>query len=253
MDSLKKLVLLSAFSFSFVSCGLVGGAAEEEPEELPVGNYEHTYYTISDTLAADPELENRIRPHINAVQELTARVLTRSDRGIERGQPEGALGNMVADLIRSRASAEMGRNVDVAVINNGGLRTPLPEGEITIGMIYELMPFENIIVVQEHTGRQLRQMADQIAAVGGEPVSGMRMRISGDGASQVMVGSEPIDPDRTYLVATNNWMADGGGPITTLHQPEERHNLQVLIRDAIIDYLDSRESISPETDRRVRN
>lgn len=247
----NTLIGLLIFGFVFYACGTSDETAEDAPVDL--SGYEHSNYEITDTLAEDSDLDDLIRPYINRVQEETQRVLTTSEQSIERGQPEGALGNMVADLIRSRASNEMNQRVDIAVMNNGGLRTPLPSGEITVGMIYELMPFENTIVVQKHTGKQVRKMADQIAAAGGEPISGMRMQIAGDRASGVMIGANQIDPDAHYWVATNNWMADGGGPVTVLHDPVERHNLNVLVREAIINYLNAQESISPETDNRIRS
>lgn len=246
-----KFILFSVITAIFISCGT--SERSTEGDSWNAEDYDHQNYSITDSLEEDSELDDLIRPYINKVQDEMGRVLTTSETTVERGRPEGALGNFVADLMRSRASSEMRHRIHIAITNNDGLRAPLPSGDITVGMIYELMPFENAIVVQKHTGEQIRKMADQIAEVGGEAISGIRMHISDGEASGVLIGSERVDPNQEYWVATNNWIADGGGPITALHDPIERHDLEVLLRDAIIDYLNSRGSIAPETDQRIRS
>src|SRR5690606_12284314 len=117
------------------------------------------------------------------------------------------------------------------------LRNPLPQGDITVGHIFELMPFENTISVLTLSGVQVQRMADQIAADGGEPVSGIRFRINNGKATDILVNYEPLNPDSTYLVATNNYMADRGGSIEALWNPIHRVDLDVLIRDAMIEYI----------------
>ncbi len=247
-----KPILFTAIAAILISCGTSEESAEES-DSVYAGDYEHQYYSITDTLDEDRELDDLIRPYINKVRDEMDRVLVTNENSAERGRPEGALGNYVADILRSRASGERGHRIHIAVTNNDGLRSSLPAGEITVGMIYELMPFENTIVIQKHSGDQILKMADQIAEAGGEAISGMRMQISDDQASGVMIGSERVDPDQEYWVATNSWIADGGGPISALHDPVERHDLDVLVRYAIIDYLNSRSSVSPETDHRIRS
>lgn len=242
----KKLIPLLCI-LAFVGC-----ESTKEYVRHSFDSFEHRNVSVGSEISDDPEVAEFIKPYIAELGREMGRVITRAEGSFERGAPEGTLGNLVADLSRSRASSELRQNVDIVVMNNGGLRIPLPAGDITVGMVYELMPFDNIIAVLTLNGQQVLQMADELAACGGEPISGMRMRIVNGKASDVLVGSREVKPDQKYLVATNNWMADGGGCVPALWNPLERNDLPILIRDAIIEHFNSRQSIAPKLDNRLR-
>ncbi len=247
MKRIRLLSLLTALLL-LTQCGTPERIYEYHPSEK-----DHIYYDIDDTIGDDETISEYIGPYVREMARTMNRVLTVSEGPFERGKPEGALGNLSADIVRYRATAELRKRVDVSVMNNGGLRVPLPEGEITVGHIYELMPFENYIAVLRFSGEQIRQIADELAAVNGEAVSGIRFRIVDGRARDILVDSLSVDPERHYWLATNNWMADGGGDAPTLWEPLERRNIDILIRDAIIEYLRVKESIAPYTDQRIRN
>src|SRR6185369_14132787 len=68
----------------------------------------------------------------------------------------GSLGNFVADAIRNRAQTRLGKPVLLAITNSGGLRKDsIPEGDVRVADIFELMPFENALVTLDLTGEQL--------------------------------------------------------------------------------------------------
>jgi 2',3'-cyclic-nucleotide 2'-phosphodiesterase (5'-nucleotidase family) len=145
--------------------------------------------------------------------------------------------------------------VDVAVVNNGGLRIPVPAGPITVGQMYELMPFENTISVVTLTGVQIEALAQDIAARGGEPTAGFSFHILTEEerlvAIDIEVGGEPVDRLRRYRVATPNYLADGGDELWTLTAAEERVDLPVLVRDAFIAFVRERRIIEPVVEGRI--
>ena len=243
-----RLLSLLIALFLLAQCGTSERVYEYHPSEK-----DHIYYDIDGSIEDDETMSEFIRPYVREMGRTMNRVITVSKGSFERGKPEGALGNLSADIVRYRATAEMRKRVDVSVMNNGGLRVPLPEGEITVGHIYELMPFENYIAVLKFTGEQITRIANELAAVNGEAVSGIRFRIVDGRARDILIDSLSVDPNRHYWLATNNWMADGGGDAPTLWEPLERRNIDILIRDAIIEYLRAKESIAPYTDQRIRN
>lgn len=248
MNKYIRLLLLLIFLAFYSGCGTTEYTYESvEDDDV------HIYYDIDEDIEDDEAMSAFIRPYVRELEKTMNRVITVSEGPFERAHPEGTLGNLTADIVRYRATAEMREKVDVCIMNNGGLRVPLPEGEITVGHIYELMPFENHIAVLRFSGEQVRQIAGELAEVNGEAVSGMRFRIDDGQARDILVDSMSVRPEEYYWVATNNWMADGGGPSETLWDPVERRDLDVLIRDAIIEYLDRKESIAPYLDQRIRN
>ncbi len=249
-----RLYLQNILPFLFAAIILASCGSTDQARLAPAADEDsHVYYDIDGEIEADEAISAYIQPYIRDMARTMNRVLTVSEGSFERDTPEGTLGNLAADIVRYRATAEMREKVHVSIMNNGGLRVPLPEGEVTVGNIYELMPFENHITVLEFTGEQLLRIADELAGVNGEAVSGIRFRITDGIARDVLVDSSTVDPDSRYWVATNNWMADGGGPSPTLWEPKQRRDLDVMIRDAIIEYISRKETISPYLDNRVRN
>jgi 2',3'-cyclic-nucleotide 2'-phosphodiesterase (5'-nucleotidase family) len=237
--------LLWVLAIAFlVSCGTLGSNQPSRSGE--------EYYQISSEIQEDPEIAALIAPYVNRMRSRMNQVIAWSAQPMIKGQPESTLGNLSADIVRFRAVRELEKPVHIAVVNNGGLRIPLPEGNITVGHIYELMPFENTITVLRLSGSQVRQMANQIASGGGEPVSGIRFRIQSGLATDILVNYEPLDEQREYLVATNNYMADGGGDITVLWDPIERIETGVLIREAMIEYIRMQRHLDYELEQRIR-
>ena len=122
-----------------------------------------------------------LAPYQKTVDSIMSPVIGRSARFMDRFRPESELSNLVADILRRSASAYIGRIADVGVTNMGGLRTALPEGNITYGNIYEITPFENTLCIVTMNGILLRELFENIAAVHGEGLSGARLEISRDG------------------------------------------------------------------------
>lgn len=207
---------------------------------------------IDARLAADPAVEGLIVPYRGQVEARMGEPLAIAPVALERGSPESPLGNLVADIVLARARAESGIPVDACLLNEGGLRISWPAGRITLGLVYELMPFDNTITLLRLSADQMRALADEIAAQGGEPLSGMSVAIERAGtgaagggdrgdsaaarrrAADLRIGGEPLSA-RDYWLATNSYLADGGGGMETLWSPLEKRALPVLIRDAIAD------------------
>ncbi len=209
------------------------------------------YIPISDAIEPAPEIAAVIRPYSIELDRIMDQLVTVSTAVMPVEQPESAVGNLAADILRTEASRRSGKDIDIALMNHRGLRIPLPKGPITVRTMFELMPFENNITLLKFTGAQIQDLADELAVYGGEPISGMRMRIVGDQGRDVTVGGEPVDPQATYWLATNVWLADGGGPLPTLWEPLERVDLPDLIRESFIEYLSKLDEISPVLDGRI--
>lgn len=241
---LLSLILTGACSSS--------GTTAEESMAYERAAFSSDYTALDGEVSPDAEIQAFLNEYAEALNREMGRRITVSTATIERGQPESPLGNLTADITREHASRALGREVDIALLNRGGLRTPIPEGDVTVGMIFELMPFENYITLLKFSGAQIRDIANELAIEGGEPVSGLRMRIEGERARDILVGGDPLRENQTYWLATNNWMADGGGPVPTLWEPIERRDTTTLLRDAFIESLNTRSEISPQTDGRIR-
>ena len=250
-NSFLKLIVLLLFLGSSAGCSTLF-APDTQDRVHVVSGFEPEFIEVDSSLEPDPEVAAFIQRYAVELNRVMNRRITVSRGVIERGQPESPLGNLTADILRFMSARELGQEVDIAILNRGGLRIPIPEGNVTVGTMYELMPFENHITLLRFNGRQIQQLALELAIEGGEPVSGLRMRIVDGRPTDILINDDRIRPERSYWVATNNWLADGGGPLPTLWQPLERIDTEVLIRDAFIEYLNTLPYIEPRTDGRIR-
>jgi len=192
--------------------------------------------------AAPPEpdeLEALIVPYREILLTRMSEVLAVSPTEMRARDPEGPLGNLACDIVLASARRTTGLPVDLCVLNNGGLRASLPLGAVTLGHVYEIMPFDNEIVILRLSGPQIRVLADEIAAGGGEPVAGLSLAIRDGRAAELRVGSDgdlaPV-ADREYLVATSDYLASGGGRMEALWHPlGDALVTGVLVRDALVE------------------
>ncbi|MFO7872928.1 MAG: 5'-nucleotidase [Bacteroidales bacterium] len=209
----------------------------------------------------DPEADSLIALYRAQLEAEMNEVLAYSEQTMEKDSPEGLLNNFVADLIleqgRSLYSPDDGQPIDFCLLNYGGLRASIYEGEVTRARIYELMPFENEMVVITLTPEKTRDLFEYLAeADRGMPVSGIRINIEGGQVNEVTIGGEPFDADRHYKVLTSDYLAGGGDDMTFFLEPVDREMLGKRIRDAIIDYLTAQDQqgnkISSQLDGRIQ-
>ncbi len=153
--------------------------------------------------------------------------------------PESLLSNLSADIYRQAGTKFLGQAIDVAIVNLGGLRTVIPAGKITVGKIFELMPFENELVIVWLRGDKLMELVQYFAHVGGEGISGMRMEISNAKAVNVTINGNEIVPEKTYSIATSDYLAAGNDKMVQLSQNEKRQNTGVKLRDILLNYIKS--------------
>src|ERR1051325_3731435 len=169
--------------------------------------YEDKFLSIDTTLAPDSLITAEIAPYKVQFSKIMDEVLAISDQPMFRDQPEGALGDFTADvtLKKAREWCKDSCSVDLCVLNNGGLRNPLPKGNITRGDIFQLMPFENEIVILKLNGDDVKELLDFIANKGGMPVAGMRMKIKNNMASDIEIGDKPFDISKSYTIVTSDY------------------------------------------------
>ena len=166
-------------------------------------------------------------------------VIGRAAETMKGKGPESLLSNFSADVYRQTASAFLKEEVDISVVNLGGLRTVVPAGNITVGKVFELMPFENELVIVWLKGDKLNGLLQYFAGMGGEGVSGIRMEIKEKKAVNITVDGKPLDTEKLYSIATNDYLAGGNDKMIQLAQNVKRINTGIKVRDMLLDYIKS--------------
>lgn len=196
------------------------------------------YETISASNApeTDESITALIAPYKQELDVQMNVVIGNVRHEMTKKKPESTLGNWVCDAMLAGAKKE-GYPVDFAVANYGGLRIPyLTAGPLTTGAIFELSPFDNMLVILEMPGVILDSLLQQIASSEGWPVSkGLRMVIDDHQMVSCEINEEPFDPARTYHVAMPDYIANGGDGLSVLI-PLSRVQTGKLLRDALIEH-----------------
>ena len=218
---------------------------------------EHAGYRISDSLSRDTFLQTLMRPYRDSVDRSMNQVIGTAVKSLEKKQPEGTLGNFMADAMYYAGSKKYGIPVDGAFVNYGGVRiTQLAAGPVTRSKVFEMMPFDNLVIIQRLKGSELQSFLNLIADRGGWPMSGITMHIRDKKAVNVKVGGQPLDMNKTYTIINSDYVASGGDNAVMLKNlPQESNGY--LMRDAIFDYIKmlqaERKDINANIENRVTN
>lgn len=164
-------------------------------------------------------------------------VIGQSAVAMRAHKPESLLSNFSADVYFKTASEYKKFPVDIAIVNLGGLRTQVPKGNITVRKIFELMPFENELVVVWLQGDKLNKLLQGFAAVGGQGVAGVSFEIRKGKAENILIGGVPIDLNKTYTIATNDYLAAGNDKMEPLAENTKSEFTNIKIRDMLINFI----------------
>ncbi|WP_353720511.1 5'-nucleotidase [Dyadobacter sp. 676] len=206
-------------------------------KHLVITKSEYKQYGIDRQVGADSAIIRYYQPYKDKMQKEMDRVVGQTEAALTKPpEPETLMGNFFADAIL-REGLKKDPAIQFALATKGGLRTTFPKGNITVSHVYELMPFENELVVLKLSGGDVRQVVDFIARKGGEPVAGIRMKIRDGRAYDVTIGGQPFDSTQTYHVLTYDYLADGGDELECLRHPLERREINQRVREALFEYI----------------
>lgn len=224
-----------------------GGANSSTPQSKPLDiRVKASERAVDESIKDDPAVEAVIAPYAAKVRTLDETVGKLSGELKKGGMGAGSLGNFVADALRSRAQAKLGKPVLLAVTNGGGLRkNQIGEGDLKASDIYELLPFENALVSLDLTGEQLLRFL-KIAVAHRDAQSGARITYrTSDKKESELVGvklgdrnnEKEIDPAAVYTIVTIDYLVERGGDYSILKEAKNIHPLGLTMRDAVLDYV----------------
>lgn len=222
----RKLIFLGLLSLLF-SCG---------PVLRPTGVvYED--YPIAGSLPRDSMLVKMMQPYRDSVASQMEEVIGKVGDRLLKQQPDCGLGNFMADAMREMGSKKYNVAIDLAFVNYGGIRlNELSPGPVTRGKVFELMPFDNMLLIQRVDGKTLKSFFDLIASRNGWPISGGSFGIRDGRAVDIMIGGKPFDESATYVVANSDFVINGGDNVV-MFKPIPVQNNGYLLRDAIMDHV----------------
>ena len=219
---------------------LLMGACKSASSQITISKYQ--LMTVDESYAQDSIVEATIAPYRDQLAESMNQIIGNASMRLTEKEVESLLGNFVADAILEQSRLHYQGDIHLSVINNGGLRAPIPEGPITVSSIYELMPFENILYIVELDGSLTQQLFNKLARDKRLAVSNSVVVIRDDKPIKIFIDGGPFKPEQKYVLAVSDYLADGGGGMEFLKQAKVLEKINIKIRDLIIDHIKLMES-----------
>ena len=212
---------------------------------------------ILDTIPADESLREFIEPYKENIDKQMNMVLAYTPLDLKKtdGDLNTALGNMMADAVMELSNPifqkRTGNSIDMVLLNYGGIRSTISRGNISTRTAFQVMPFENEVVVAALTGEQVLEMVRYLIDDGSaHPLAGMELILNENNAlKSVLIQGQPLKEDELYYVATNDYLYQGGDNMT-FFQGANATDLDYKIRNLLIDYFEKQDTIAPVRDNR---
>ncbi len=211
-------------------------------ELIPVANQE---------IIPDPEIEKIIAPVVEEGAKKKSELIGTTEVGLTHDRSkvtESIMGNVFTDAMREATGAS------VAIINSGGIRSQIKQGQITFGDLYRVEPFDDVLITMELTGTQIKKLMEDSASrvKGNLHISGMTLDIDiskppGDRVSNIKIQGKALDDSNTYCVATGDFLARGGDWYDTFKEGKNVTCHSKMIIDGLKDYIKSHSPLTSAT------
>ena len=166
-------------------------------------------------------------------------------------RPECTMLNWACDALLAIAQKHCPNPVDMAVVNIGSMRCEWAAGEITFRNVFELMPFDNELVVLTLTGEEIHRLCEIVATNNGEGMAGLRLKARNGKVLQVEINGKSLEKDKTYTVATSDYLSQGNDGMLPLKNHIQCWNSEEKIRDLYIEYIKQVKVVQAKVDGRM--
>lgn len=246
--TIKHIFKLS-FLLLIVSCN----------EDVKLSKIEGKRIEINNSIQSNPSIEEYIKPYRQHVNNDLDSVISYAPNTYSKkdGTFNTAIGNLMADAVFAESNpvfnSQTGKTIDFVLLNHGGIRSIISKGNITARTAYQVMPFENSVVVVALKGTQINALVTYLSkAKRAHPVSKQLQLTLGKNfeINTATVNGQKIDDAKTYYVATNDYLYNGGDRMNFFQNNEGLHVLNYKIRNVLIDYFKKIDTINPKIDNR---
>ena len=203
-------------------------------------------------------IEAFIKPYRDNIDKDMNTILAFAPQTLDKsGQWQSTIGNLLADVTLQRANTIFNlrekKNINICLLNSGGIRSIIPKGDITARTAFEVMPFENTSIVIALKSEQIIEMVNYIIAEKKpHPLSGMSFTIDKNNlAKNIIIQGIPFENDKTYYVVTSDYLSNGGDKMDFFKKGTASYDLNYKLRNILIDYFKETDTIPVLTDKRI--
>lgn len=208
--------------------------------------------SIDAEIESDSTIVNLITPYKVELKKKMDRVLAYTPIDLHKNGFSSPLCNLVSDItfetVEELYQREGKGHIDAVLLNHGGLRRTFTAGNLTVGNIYELAPFENEIVVADLKGETIKELVEYyLNATVGHPVTG----ITATSINDIKIEGEPLVLNKVYKVATNDYLMNGGDSMFFFLKALNKDVVGLKQRDLLLDYFEKIDTVKVNTNKRI--
>lgn len=245
---LQHFVIFLTFT-SLISCN---------SQQIVLTKIEGKQININNDIPETFKIESFIKPYRARIDQDLSEVLAFSAQNIDKsGQWQSAIGNLLADVVLKKGDpilkARNDKSIAFCLLNHGGIRAIIPQGTVSARTAFEIMPFENSLIVVALKGNQILEIPSYIIKEKKpHPLSGISFTIDKNNmAKNILIQGKPLDENKIYYVATSDYLANGGDNMIFFKYNIEKIDLDYKLRNILIDYFKDVDTIPFVNDRRI--
>ena len=211
--------------------------------------------SINNELKNDEEFVKVINPYKEKLDKEMNQKISHTNVDLTKQGDNSNLGNLLADYTfdgaNNWAKINLKKNVDAALINIGGIRTTIGKGDILLKNVFEVMPFENEVIIVKMKGADLQGLFDYYTKNQvNNPVSHLYIETNNGQLSKTLINGQSVNPSQDYYIATSDYLALGGDNMKFFAKGESI-STGIKLRDLFIEYFKNNQEINPKEDVRL--
>jgi 2',3'-cyclic-nucleotide 2'-phosphodiesterase (5'-nucleotidase family) len=235
-------------------CILLASLLSQCSSKLYLKSSSKQLYSITQNSPVDSSVIRFFEPYKKSIDSQMNAVIGVTAYEITRHRPEGTLNNLFIDAM-AEVARQRGIHFDFAHSNYKSLRVKLPKGDLKAFKVYELMPFENLLVTLRLSGNDVLDLFNYMAKEGGDPISNASFKIVDNKAADIIINGRPLNLTEQYTILTSDYVANGGDGAVMYLKSTNRKEYPIKVRDAILQYIKQQTAagrvLNPKLDDRI--
>lgn len=244
-------VILLTFNF-FTSCKSTSSYQITKIEGKKIG--------ITNEKGEDETISSYVKPYKDAIDKDLSSVLAYcpETQDKSKGKWQTNIGNLLAEITFELGNPVFqkreNKNLDICLLNHGGIRAMIPKGDVTTRTAFEVMPFENSLIIVGLSGKEIRTLAEYILKEKKpHPLYGIKIFIDKETLkiNRIEINNQPLDDNRIYYVGTSDYLANGGDNMTFFKESSIKFDMDYKLRNMLIDYFKKVDTIPNITTEKI--
>lgn len=205
-------------------------------------------------------IENYIAPYREHIKKDLDSVLAFAPQTLDKskGKWQTSIGNLLGQIVFELGNPVFekreNKSIDFCLLNNGGIRSIIPQGNVTTRNAFEVMPFENSLIIVGLTGLKVKEMALYFMnEKKPHPLYGIKIYVNKDDLriNKITVNDNLIEDNKIYYAATSDYLANGGDNMLFFKESDVKFDLNYKLRNMLIDYFKKVDTLPILTDEKI--